>query len=200
MEISNLKQTISSREIASLTGKRHSDVIRDIRNLLSKLNGNHNERMSALVEKSNDEGYNRSERTQYKYLRKDTIDYLFNHAFKDSGYCFTISEYMDSKGEKRPEYILTKKDSLLLISGYDVVLRSKIINRWEELEAKEQSKIPQSFSEALKLAYEQSLTIEEQQRQIEYQKPLVTFAEALQISEHNILIGELAKILKQNGI
>ena len=60
--------------------------------------------------------------------------------------------------------------------------------------------IPQSFSEALKLAYEQSLTIEEQQRQIEYQKPLVTFAEALQISEHNILIGELAKILKQNGI
>lgn len=31
-------------------------------------------------------------------------------------------------------YILTKKDCLLLASGYDANLRAKIINRWEELE------------------------------------------------------------------
>lgn len=43
---------------------------------------------------------------------------------------------------------------------------------------------------------------EKQALQIELQetKPLVIFAQALQVSEHNILIGELAKILKQNGI
>ncbi|MXV39379.1 hypothetical protein GO491_11940 [Flavobacteriaceae bacterium Ap0902] len=40
----------------------------------------------------------------------------------------------------------------------------------------------------------------EAEKVIEQQKPLVTFAEALQISEHNILVGELAKILNQNGI
>lgn len=43
---------------------------------------------------------------------------------------------------------------------------------------------------------------ENQRLQLELKEnaPLVTFAKALQISEHNILIGELAKILKQNGI
>lgn len=60
--------------------------------------------------------------------------------------------------------------------------------------------VPTSFTEALKLAYEQSVKIEEQQKQLETQKPLVVFAEALQISNHCVLIGELAKILKQNGV
>lgn len=43
---------------------------------------------------------------------------------------------------------------------------------------------------------------ENQRLQIELKEnePLVVFAKALQISEHNILIGELAKILKQNDI
>ncbi|MCZ2084784.1 MAG: phage antirepressor KilAC domain-containing protein [Flavobacteriales bacterium] len=43
---------------------------------------------------------------------------------------------------------------------------------------------------------------ENQRLQIELKEnePLVVFAKALQISEHNILIGELAKILKQNNI
>lgn len=38
------------------------------------------------------------------------------------------------------------------------------------------------------------------EKQLEAQKPLIVFAEALQISDHDILIGELAKILKQNNI
>lgn len=43
---------------------------------------------------------------------------------------------------------------------------------------------------------------ENQRLQLELKEnaPLVTFAKALQISEHNILIGELAKILKQNNV
>lgn len=43
---------------------------------------------------------------------------------------------------------------------------------------------------------------ENQRLQLELKEnaPLVVFAKALQISEHNILIGELAKILKQNNI
>lgn len=60
--------------------------------------------------------------------------------------------------------------------------------------------IPNTYSEALKLAYEQTLEIEKQALLIESQKPLVNFAEALQISENCISIGGLAKILKQNGI
>lgn len=42
--------------------------------------------------------------------------------------------------------------------------------------------------------------VKEQQQLINDQKPMVLFAEALQISKHSILIGEMAKILKQNNI
>lgn len=47
---------------------------------------------------------------------------------------FELVEYVDKKGEKRPMYQLTKKGCLILASGYDALLREKIINRWEELE------------------------------------------------------------------
>lgn len=60
--------------------------------------------------------------------------------------------------------------------------------------------VPQNFSEALKLAYEQSLKIEEQQKQLQIQAPKVIFADAVSTSKTSILVGEMAKILKQNGI
>ncbi len=83
---------MTSLEIAEVTGRRHADVMRDIRNIL-------------------DQGVN--ERN------------------------FALVKYTDKKGEQRPMYVLTKKGCLILASGYDAVLREKIINRWEELERKE---------------------------------------------------------------
>lgn len=43
-------------------------------------------------------------------------------------------------------------------------------------------------------------TVSEQQQKIEEDKPKVLFAEAVNASKSSILIGELAKILKQNGM
>jgi phage antirepressor YoqD-like protein len=127
--------TMSSREIAELTSKRHSDVLRDIRNILSQLDDNQSERTSALAERGDNEEYHRSDRTQCKYLGEDTEKYFFNHAFNDR-YHFALLEYIDEQGKNRPEYLLTKRDTLLLVSGYSIVLRAKIIDRWEELETK----------------------------------------------------------------
>lgn len=42
--------------------------------------------------------------------------------------------------------------------------------------------------------------VDEQKRQIEAQKPKVVFADALTASNKDILVGELAKVLKQNGV
>lgn len=48
---------------------------------------------------------------------------------------FVVSEYTDKTGRTLPCYQLTKKGCLILASGYNAVLREKIINRWEELES-----------------------------------------------------------------
>lgn len=87
---------MTSLEIAEETGKRHADVMRDIRNILER---------------------GASERN------------------------FALSSYQQTqpKGgiKEIPMYILTAKGCLILASGYDVVLREKIINKLEEYRQKE---------------------------------------------------------------
>lgn len=153
----NNSKEMSSLEIAEITGKRHADVLRDIRNLIEQ---GANERNFALV------------------------------------------EYKDKKGEVRPCYKLTPKGCLILASGYDVVLREKIINRLEELEMQKKNggfSIPQTLSEALRLAADQQEEIEQQKLLINEQAPKVAFANAIEASKSSCLIGELAKIITQNG-
>ena len=118
------KETMTSLEIAEVTGKNHAHIMRDIRKLLTQ-------------------GVNESN--------------------------FGLVEYTDKKGEQRPCYELTKKGCLILASGYDAVLREKIINRWEELETKERTggfAIPQTFGEALMLAAKQQVALEEKEKKI----------------------------------
>lgn len=149
---------MSSLEIASITGKEHKNIMRDIRNLLEQ-------GVAALN--------------------------------------FELGTYKDLNQQDRPCYHLTKKGCLILASGYDAKLREKIIDRWEQLEVEKQTggfKIPQSYSEALKLAATQAEQIEQQQKQIELQAPKVLFANAVETSQKSCLIGELAKILRQNGV
>lgn len=153
-----IKETMSSLEIAELTGKRHDHVIRDIRTLLSQ-----------GVAAPN----------------------------------FGESTYKDANQQDRPCFNLTKKGCLILASGYDAKLREKIIDRWEELEIEKRNggfKVPSSFAEALRLAAVQMEQIEQQQKQLEEDKPKVLFAEAVSTSQRSCLVSELAKIISQNGI
>ena len=87
------KETMTSLEIAEVTGKQHAHIMRDIRKLLEQ-----------GVSESN----------------------------------FGLTSYRQAQpngGSKDvPMYQLTKKGCLILASGYDALLREKIINRWEELE------------------------------------------------------------------
>lgn len=82
-------QTMTSLQIAEITGKRHDAVLRDIRVLLEQGVAAHN---------------------------------------------FVGSEYKDSTGRNLPCFNLTKKGCLILASGYNALLREKIIDRWELLE------------------------------------------------------------------
>ena len=86
----NKGQTMSSREIAELTGKQHGHVKRDIEDMLSKLE----------------------------------ID------VSKFGYIYT-----DHKNRAQTEFLLPRRECEILITGYDVVRRAAVIDRWLELEA-----------------------------------------------------------------
>ena len=81
---------------------------------------------------------------------------------------FVETSYIDKANRQQKCFELSKKGCLILASGYDALLREKIINRWEELEVKEQNKfaIPQTYADALMLAANQAKQIEEQQKTI----------------------------------
>ena len=82
---------------------------------------------------------------------------------------FVETSYTDKSNRQSPCYSLTKKGCLILASGYDALLREKIINRWEELETKERTggfAVPQTFAQALMLAAKQQLALEEKEKKI----------------------------------
>ena len=130
------ERMMTSLEIAEVTGKSHAHVMRDIRNIIKQIN----QSTSGLVIPDDvKDDYHRGDRTQYKYLSEKTQNILFDFCFNNntgSKYIIRESSYKDAKGEDRNMYELNKKACLLLSSGYDVNLRAKIIDRWEELEIK----------------------------------------------------------------
>ncbi|WP_345875735.1 Rha family transcriptional regulator [Shewanella algae] len=86
--------TMSSREIAELTGKSHTHVCRDIRNMLEQL------------------------------LENPDLVSQFEGTYQ---------------GERRLErcYHLPRRECEILVTGYDVVRRAAVIDRWLELETKQ---------------------------------------------------------------
>jgi len=109
--------------------------------------------------------------------------------------------YKAENGRYYREYKLNRMQTFDLVTGYDLELRIKVNRRWEELEKqKETFQIPQSFSEALQLASKQAQQIEEQQKALSEAQPNVLFADSVSASKTSILVWELAKILKQNGV
>ena len=85
----NAVVSMTSLEIAELTGKEHKNVLADIRNMLEELQLSPPE---------------------------------FSGVYKDQ-------QLID-----RPCFKLPKRETLILVSGYSVEMRAKIIDRWQELE------------------------------------------------------------------
>ncbi|ENF3264274.1 Rha family transcriptional regulator [Escherichia coli] len=120
MNIINLDQLISmtSVEIAELTGKRHDNVLRDIRKMLEELN--------ALKTEAVDEELNA--------LKTEAVDEELN-ALKLSSPIGVIEDvYLDAKGESRTMYRLDRKHTFILVAGYSVQLRAKCYDYIQTLE------------------------------------------------------------------
>lgn len=135
---------------------------------------------------------------QHSHVMRD-IRSLLDQGVSESN--FGLSSYKQEQpngGSKDvPMYVLTKKGCLILASGYDAVLREKIINRWEELEMKEREyfQVPTTFAEALRLAAEQQEKIELQQKMLALQQPKVDFYNDVVDSKDAIDMQAVAKTL-----
>lgn len=134
--------------------------------------------------------------------RIDKYGFIENQDFE------VFDNFIKNPNGGRPliEYALTidTAKEIAMVEGNErgKMARQYFIECEKQLRAKEQAhqQIPQSFSEALRLAAEQAERIEAQQKQLQAQAPKVLFADAVSASKTSILIGELAKIIKQNGV
>lgn len=144
--INILGKTISSKFIAEITGKQHSDVMRDIRNLIDQLGD-------------------------------------------EKGECsFALSSYFGENGKHNPMYELTKKEALLLASGYNAVLRLKIIDKLEEFSK------PRTHLEVIDSERALLISNIEKDKIIQLMQPKAEFFDQVTGSENCFDMADVAKV------
>jgi anti-repressor protein len=162
IRIENGEIKLDSRMIAEHFDKAHSDVLKDIRDEILKLES------AGLGEG-----------------------------------IFSLSSYTSQQNKELPCYEMTEEGALQLAARYDAVARRKLIIKIKELKERSIRRDSYMIEDPIERAkvwigeQEQKRLLE---RKIETDKPKVLFADAVSTSKTSILIGELAKLLRQNGI
>ena len=98
-------------------------------------------------------------------------------------------------GQTYDEYLLDKNTSLTLLLGYDAVARMKVVKRWQELEAQQAPKLPQTMAQALRLAAEQAEVLEQQAEQLALAAPKVEYVDRYVAANGAMGFRQVAKLL-----
>jgi phage antirepressor YoqD-like protein len=146
----NTPNRMSSREVAELTGKNHSDVMRDIRNMVASL---------------------------------QKAELLF--------VCESDS-YTGANGQQYDMYAMDKDTTICLLTGYDVVARMKVVQRWQQLET---GRLPQTKAEALRALADSVEREELLQLQLAEAQPAVDFYETAAKCDDAMPVAQAAKVL-----
>lgn len=171
----NNKYLVESREVAELIGKDHNQLLRSIRGYIS------------VLEQS---------------AKLHTDDF------------FIESTYKNENNQKYPCYLLTKKGCDMVANKMTgekgIIFTAIYVTKFEEMEQElkeQQHKLPTTYKEALQqllveVEEKEQLQLENQEKDkvIQLQQPKVLFADAVSASNNSILVGELAKLIKQNGV
>ena len=169
--MNQIEQRLDSREVAEMVGKEHNKLLRDIRSYIEQL------------------GESKIGHTDF----------------------FAESTYKTEQNKTMPCYLVSKKGcefiahKLTGVKGTEFT--AKYIDRFHTMEQIIADHIPQG-KELLALAVlEAQKTINDLQsnnaallEDNKRMKPKEAFADAVSTSDTSILIGELAKILRQNGV
>ena len=118
---------------------------------------------------------------------------------------FTESTYKTEQNKTMPCYLVSKKGcefiahKLTGVKGTEFT--AKYINRFHKMEEVIQGNVIPQGKELLALAVlEAQKTIEEKDAQIEEMKPHAILGQAITTANTSILVGDMAKILRQNGV
>jgi anti-repressor protein len=128
-----------------------------------------------------------------------------------NGRNFTLVDYYDKKGEKRPSYELTRDGFSLIIMGFtgEKAFKWKIafieaFNQMEVWLRKQQQpslfQIPQTYADALLLAANQARELDQKNQILESQKPRVEFADRLLKTEGTVSVKDFSQILWDKGL
>lgn len=166
---------VESREVAELIEKKHDNLLRDIRG--------------------------------YKKILEDSSN-LKSQDF------FIESTYINTQNKIQPCYLLTKKGCDMVANKMTgekgIIFTAIYVTKFEEMEQElkeQQPKCSYMIDDPIKRAEcwikeqkENQLKIQERDKVIQLQQPKVLFADLVASSDNSILVGELAKLLRQNGI
>ena len=116
---------------------------------------------------------------------------------------FKESTYKNKQNKEQPCYLVTKKGcefiahKLTGVKGTEFT--AKYINRFHEMEDTIKTQLPQGNDLIALAVIEAQKMIADRDKQIERMKPKEIFADAVSASETSILVGDLAKLISQNG-
>jgi len=149
--------TMTSREIAELTGKQHAHIMRDIEVMLEQLN-------------------------------EPAEGYIQNWVHPQNG-------------QQYREYALDREHTECLVTGYNAMLRMKVIKRLHELEGNQPPALPQTLPEALRLAADLAEEKQQLENQLAIAAPKIQFVDSYVNATGSIGFREPCKLLhaKENA-
>lgn len=142
---------------------------------------------------------------EHKHVLRDIENLIGGESKIGLSSMFFKSEYISAQNKKLPEYLMNRDGFSLLVMGFTgkeaLEWKLKYIQAFNEME-KQLAQRPQLsrselMAQTLIAAHEE---LEHKDRQIAELTPKGIFADAVSASKKSILVGELAKLLCQNGV
>ena len=170
--------TMSSREIATLCDKEHRNVCRDIRAYVGAI---------VQMERGIDV-------RSMDWDGKEGVE-LFEHT--PIGGVTMKYEVNPQNKQTYPVYYLDKNATLTIITGYSILFRKRIIDRWQELEQATTPRLPQTYLEALRALADEVEAREKLEQQLALAEPKVEYFDAL--VNRNLLLN-FTTVAKELGV
>ena len=101
-------------------------------------------------------------------------------------------------GQTYSEFLLSYRDTMVVVSGYSVELRARIIDRWQELEAQAAKPVELSTMDILQIAMESEKARLQAVEQLAIAAPKAAFVDQYVEAAGSMSFRQVAKLLSAN--